>query len=170
MLPNTRKYCPNITNAIHGCVFAVMSNAIIDAKNQTKNKIPKNVSPTVYCFFSMPISSLCLSTFASSIVPYSFWKSIFFSCNKSRFPCVLVNQFTQRAASSQHSCSRAAVAALRNQRKTQLGTYCSHWVLFAFSLSSLLHDYSMMVATLPEPTVRPPSRIAKVRPCSIAIG
>ena len=31
-------------------------------------------------------------------------------------------------------------------------------------------DYSMIVATLPEPTVLPPSRIAKRRPCSIATG
>ena len=30
--------------------------------------------------------------------------------------------------------------------------------------------YSMIVATRPDPTVRPPSRIAKDRPCSIAIG
>ena len=30
--------------------------------------------------------------------------------------------------------------------------------------------YSMIVATRPDPTVRPPSRIAKVRPCSIAMG
>ena len=30
--------------------------------------------------------------------------------------------------------------------------------------------YSMIVATRPDPTVRPPSRIAKVSPCSIAIG
>ena len=30
--------------------------------------------------------------------------------------------------------------------------------------------YSMIVATLPEPTVLPPSRIAKRRPCSIATG
>ena len=28
----------------------------------------------------------------------------------------------------------------------------------------------MIVATRPDPTVRPPSRIANVRPCSIAIG
>ena len=34
----------------------------------------------------------------------------------------------------------------------------------------LVSDYSMIVATRPDPTVRPPSRIAKVRPCSIAIG
>ncbi len=31
-------------------------------------------------------------------------------------------------------------------------------------------NYSMIVATRPDPTVRPPSRIANVRPCSIAIG
>ena len=30
------------------------------------------------------------------------------------------------------------------------------------------YNYSMIVATAPEPTVRPPSRIAKRRPCSIA--
>ena len=30
--------------------------------------------------------------------------------------------------------------------------------------------YSMIVATRPDPTVRPPSRIANVRLCSIAIG
>ena len=30
--------------------------------------------------------------------------------------------------------------------------------------------YSMIVATRPDPTVRPASRIANVRPCSIAIG
>ena len=30
--------------------------------------------------------------------------------------------------------------------------------------------YSTIVATLPDPTVRPPSRIAKLRPCSIATG
>ena len=31
-------------------------------------------------------------------------------------------------------------------------------------------NYSIIVATLPEPTVLPPSRIANPRPCSIAIG
>ena len=34
----------------------------------------------------------------------------------------------------------------------------------------VIYNYSMIVATRPEPTVRPPSRIANVRPCSIAIG
>ena len=31
-------------------------------------------------------------------------------------------------------------------------------------------NYSIIVATLPDPTVLPPSLIANVRPCSIAIG
>ena len=34
----------------------------------------------------------------------------------------------------------------------------------------LISDYSMIVATRPDPTVRPPSRIANVRPWLIAIG
>ena len=38
------------------------------------------------------------------------------------------------------------------------------------STQSKREDYSMIVATLPEPTVLPPSLIANVRPCSIAIG
>ena len=33
-----------------------------------------------------------------------------------------------------------------------------------------LFDYSMTLAITPEPTVRPPSRIAKRRPCSMAMG
>ena len=32
------------------------------------------------------------------------------------------------------------------------------------------YNYSMIVVTRPDPTVRPPSRIANVRPCSIATG
>ena len=32
------------------------------------------------------------------------------------------------------------------------------------------YDYSMMEATVPDPTVRPPSRIANLRPSSIATG
>ena len=35
---------------------------------------------------------------------------------------------------------------------------------------SVINNYSIIVATRPDPTVRPPSRIANVRPCSIAIG
>ena len=37
-------------------------------------------------------------------------------------------------------------------------------------LPFLLSLYSMMLVTTPEPTVRPPSRMANRSPCSIAIG
>ena len=36
--------------------------------------------------------------------------------------------------------------------------------------SQTTEDYSLILVTTPEPTVRPPSRIAKRRPSSIAIG
>ena len=44
--------------------------------------------------------------------------------------------------------------------------------IFSLSLhcSLLIEYYSMIVATRPDPTVRPPSRIANVRPWLIAIG
>ena len=42
-------------------------------------------------------------------------------------------------------------------------------VFYIYSRTVLLvRVYSIIVATAPEPTVRPPSRIAKRRPCSIA--
>ena len=60
---------------------------------------------------------------------------------------------------------------------THLYTICAVYSQCIPSITSLdLHCsllseyYSMIVATRPEPTVRPPSRIANVRPCSIAIG
>ena len=60
---------------------------------------------------------------------------------------------------------------------THLYTICALYSQCTTSITSLdLHCsllseyYSMIVATRPEPTVRPPSRIANVRPCSIAIG
>ena len=40
----------------------------------------------------------------------------------------------------------------------------------AFRQRSVTQDHSMILATTPAPTVRPPSRIAKRRPSSIAIG
>lgn len=46
----------------------------------------------------------------------------------------------------------------------------SYLAITLYIIYLLISDYSMMEATRPEPTVRPPSRIANVRPCSIAIG
>ncbi len=42
--------------------------------------------------------------------------------------------------------------------------------LGSLNFTVIIYNYSMIVATRPDPTVRPPSRIANVRPCSIAIG
>ena len=50
----------------------------------------------------------------------------------------------------------------------QYDTHEVYTKIYNYYLS--ISDYSMIEATRPDPTVRPPSRIAKVRPCSIAIG
>ena len=44
----------------------------------------------------------------------------------------------------------------------------TQWRILEFN--TLFNDYSMIVATTPAPTVRPPSRIANLVPSSIAIG
>jgi len=43
-------------------------------------------------------------------------------------------------------------------------------ILFWFSLPSLRKTYSIIFATTPAPTVRPPSRTAKRKPSSMAMG
>ena len=43
-------------------------------------------------------------------------------------------------------------------------------ILLILAIHCKSKDYSITVATRPDPTVRPPSRIANVRPCSIATG
>lgn len=63
----------------------------------------------------------------------------------------------------------------------QFKTTCSIFLVFRSSIVTTLtlsagkqninsHDYSNISETTPAPTVRPPSRIAKRKPCSIAIG
>ena len=54
--------------------------------------------------------------------------------------------------------------SVKNQKKT-----VSRETAFVCDLLSVI-DYSMIVETVPAPTVWPPSRIANLRPCSIAIG
>ena len=46
----------------------------------------------------------------------------------------------------------------------------SYLAITIYKIYLIISDYSMIVATRPDPTVRPPSRIAKVRPWLIAIG
>ena len=46
----------------------------------------------------------------------------------------------------------------------------SYLAITIYKIYLIISDYSMIVATRPDPTVRPPSRIANVRPWLIAIG
>jgi hypothetical protein len=52
----------------------------------------------------------------------------------------------------------------------QLIKSCSRTPCWVVSTAPLSSYYSMILATTPAPTVRPPSRIAKRKPSSIAIG
>ena len=63
----------------------------------------------------------------------------------------------------------------RKTRRTEVLRASYAWtqwysVIPVYIILSVVSDYSMIVATRPDPTVRPPSRIAKVRPWLIAIG
>ena len=60
---------------------------------------------------------------------------------------------------------RKTPETLRFRGILRLDTECTPDTQFISS-----YNYSMIVATRPDPTVRPPSRIAKVRPWLIAIG
>ena len=56
-----------------------------------------------------------------------------------------------------------------NREAVNIIMYClSRAFTRLFNYSNV--NYSTIETTLPEPTVRPPSRIAKRRPCSIATG
>ena len=60
----------------------------------------------------------------------------------------------------------------RKTRRTEVLRVSYVWTQRYLAITNLYSDYnySMIVATRPDPTVRPPSRIAKVRPWLIAIG
>ena len=62
---------------------------------------------------------------------------------------------------------------------TRQGDQCAHYCSLGFFLNPVSKDtgsdkkidyYLIMFVTRPEPTVRPPSRMAKRRPSSMAIG
>ena len=54
-------------------------------------------------------------------------------------------------------------------KKQPLGCFFIKCFMFAYYKNNSLY-YFMIFATTPEPTVLPPSRIAKRKPASIAIG
>ena len=65
--------------------------------------------------------------------------------------------------------ARANRAQCISQPKKPTGSKLPSAFLLAYALrAKLVRDHSIIVATAPEPTVWPPSRIAKRRPCSIA--
>ena len=88
------------------------------------------------------------------------WKQHRLRCRRSQQP-ILNNTFI-------------LLIQQKNPRNTRFLGYLTlgHTVSYdtKFILLSVVSDYSITVATRPDPTVRPPSRIAKVRPWLIAIG
>ena len=62
------------------------------------------------------------------------------------------------------------IKRLESDSNFLFGDLCSHILNSLRTPYEASHPYSMTLATTPAPTVRPPSRIAKRRPSSIAIG
>src|SRR5258706_11029694 len=56
-----------------------------------------------------------------------------------------------------------AIAALQRNDRADIFLFRSHAL-------TLLSDYSMILVMTPAPTVRPPSRMANLEPCSRATG
>ena len=54
--------------------------------------------------------------------------------------------------------------------KKNKGAVIASFIILIIVLFAIIKNYLMIAATTPEPTVLPPSRIAKRRPSSIAIG
>ena len=64
----------------------------------------------------------------------------------------------KQTATRQHTCFLVPVAPLITQKNSQKQVNLL-WELYLRYLSPLNRDYSMMLLTTPEPTVRPPSRV-----------
>ena len=67
------------------------------------------------------------------------------------------------------------LSCIRKTRRTKVLRASYAWTqsypaITKYIIYLLISDYSMIEATRPDPTVRPPSRIANVRPWLIAIG
>jgi len=62
------------------------------------------------------------------------------------------------------------IKRLQSDSNLLLGDLYSHIVNSLLEPCEASHPHSMTLATTPAPTVRPPSRMAKRRPSSIAIG
>ena len=91
-----------------------------------------------------------------------FWRPLLYQL--SHWPVItLIPGNTNTFSSMKHRFRRCTFPFLRNdERGGALRPPLSH--------QQVCIDYSIIFATTPAPTVRPPSRIAKRRPSSIAIG
>ena len=111
-----------------------------------------------------------LSDFSESLLYYYLTRSLA-SC---RYATIRTQQSPLRnkhkpSANSRQSRSYAGMRPINKQKKSQKSA-STLWDILLICSAYCFRDYSTIEATLPEPTVRPPSRIANVRPCSIAIG
>ena len=97
---------------------------------------------------------------------------------KSFFPCRQRDWTTDQSASSAggiHNLhcrliDHPMIKCFQSDSNFLFGNLRSHILNFLCAPSEVSHPYSMTLATTPAPTVRPPSRMAKRRPSSIAIG
>ena len=62
------------------------------------------------------------------------------------------------SANSQQSCSHAGMRPINRQKNTRKNINALPRLFLPICSAYCLRDYSTIVATLPEPTVRPPSR------------
>ncbi len=113
---------------------------------------PNNNRFVLLCFFMWSM----LATKTAILAEFKFTRSRFFV-----FSCGVVSLFALCATKGDdvsHKCASFCMNSADSDRCQ--GCICSSKFVF----------YSIIEATTPAPTVRPPSRIAKRRPSSIAIG
>ncbi len=73
-------------------------------------------------------------------------------------------------AAKQDKQSRGNQATRKKAATTDKSAMAALILSYQTAILCWLFNYSMILITTPEPTVRPPSRIAKRRPSSIAMG
>ena len=84
-----------------------------------------------------------------------------------RKPSAVTGSSKKQSTRSRNACSEKSRLLHQMTARSKKKAPSSRW---APLLMGLWRNYSSISMTTPEPTVRPPSRIAKRRPFSIAIG
>ena len=107
-----------------------------------------------------------------SIVSFSYIEVKHYSylncCLLSLFLSLIISELSLSFFTTEKPAEQSSAGLLRLDTNISRRYYI--YFFGAKHLGIRFVDYSMIVATLPEPTVLPPSRIAKRRPCSIATG